>query len=185
MWISGSRRLTAATGWAAVVFSAWPPEDELISLTVERLKNGEVSPCLVDELSPKADQFLSCKKPSGAIWTLAVGGPVCLIEAGSGIAPLTAMLYHRHSQNAHVPAALSFSFEDLEGVIYRSELAAMTRRDRELRVTGAPPGKQPMGPSATDGRVDVGPPWPKRIKLADSARPQSPHDQDKAVRTSL
>src|SRR6516165_8193913 len=51
-------RLTAADGYQAQrsYSIASPPEDELLSLTVERVDNGEVSPYLVDELRA-GDQF--------------------------------------------------------------------------------------------------------------------------------
>ena len=45
-------RLTAEDGYQAQrsYSIASPPEDELITLTVERVENGEVSPYLVEEL---------------------------------------------------------------------------------------------------------------------------------------
>jgi ferredoxin-NADP reductase len=51
-------RLTAEDGYQAQrsYSIASPPEDELLTLTVERLGNGEVSPYLVDDLRA-GDQF--------------------------------------------------------------------------------------------------------------------------------
>src|SRR5258707_2459421 len=51
-------RLTAEDGYQAqrTYSIASPPEDELLSLTVERVESGEVSPYLVDDLRA-GDQF--------------------------------------------------------------------------------------------------------------------------------
>ena len=90
-------RLTAEDGYQAQrsYSIASPPEDELLTLTVERVDNGEVSPYLVGELRA-GDQF-ELRGPIGGyfVWTVAMRGPLCLIAGGSGIAPLMAMLRHR------------------------------------------------------------------------------------------
>ena len=101
-------RLTGEDGYQAQrsYSIASPPEDELIALTVERVENGEVSPYLVEELR-SSDQF-ELRGPIGGyfVWSVAMGGPLSLIAAGSGIAPLMAMLRHRDRQNSRVPAML-------------------------------------------------------------------------------
>lgn len=50
----------------------------------------------------------SCRRPIGGyfVWTVAMGGPLCLIAGGSGIAPLMAMLRHRERRNSRAPAVL-------------------------------------------------------------------------------
>ena len=98
-------RLTAKDGYQAQrsYSIASPPEDEIVTLTVERVENGEVSPYLVEELRC-GDQF-ELRGPIGGyfVWTIAIGGPLCLISAGSGIAPFMAMLRHRDRRNSRVP----------------------------------------------------------------------------------
>ena len=140
-------RLTGEDGYQAQrsYSIASPPEDGLIALTVERVENGEVSPYLVDEVR-EADQF-ELRGPIGGyfVWSMALGGPLCLIAAGSGIAPLMAMLRHRDRQNSRVPAVLLHSSRNLEDVIYRTELDAMARRNRDLRVVTTLTRKQPQG----------------------------------------
>jgi ferredoxin-NADP reductase len=149
-------RLTAEDGYQAErsYSIASPPEDELIALTVERVENGEVSPYLVDELRT-GDQF-ELRGPIGGyfVWTVAMGGPVCLIAAGSGIAPLMAMLRHRDRRNARVPAVLLHSFRTLEEVIYLKELDAIARRDSGLRVVSTLTRKQPEKWMGYQRRVD-------------------------------
>src|SRR5215469_3141834 len=90
-------RLTAEDGYQAQrsYSIASPPEDKLLTLTVERVENGEVSPYLVDDLHV-GDQF-DLRGPIGGyfVWTTSMGGPLCLAAAGSGVVPLMAMLRHR------------------------------------------------------------------------------------------
>ena len=148
-------RLTAADGYQAQrsYSVASPPEDELLSLTVERVDNGEVSPYLVDELRA-GDQF-ELRGPIGGyfVWT-AMGGPLYLIAGGSGIVPLMAMLRHRDRRNGRAPALLLYSSRSLEDVIYREQLDMMARRDPDLRVVHTLSRKQPEGWMGRRGRID-------------------------------
>ncbi len=68
---------------------------ELVTLTVERLVEGEVSPFLADEV--RVGDRLEVRGPIGGYftWTVADGGPLFLVAGGSGIVPLMAMLRHR------------------------------------------------------------------------------------------
>ena len=78
-------RLTSEDGYQAQrsYSIASAVEDKWVALTVERVENGEVSPYLVDEIR-KGDQF-ELRGPIGGyfVWTVAMGGPLCLIAAGS------------------------------------------------------------------------------------------------------
>jgi ferredoxin-NADP reductase len=138
-------RLTAEDGYQAQrsYSIASPPEDEWLTLTVEQVDNGEVSPYLVRDLRA-SDQF-ELRGPVGGyfVWTAAMGGPLCLVAGGSGIAPLMAMLPHRDRRNGRVPASLLYSSRSLEDVIYREELGAMARGDPDLRVVNTLTRKQP------------------------------------------
>jgi ferredoxin-NADP reductase len=149
-------RLTAEDGYQAQrsYSIASPPEDELLTLTVERVDNGEVSPYLLDDLRT-GDQF-ELRGPIGRyfVWTAAMGGPLFLIAGGSGIAPLMAMLRHRDRRDSRAPALLLYSSRSLEDVIYREELDAMARRDPDLRVVNTLTRKQPEGWMGHRGRID-------------------------------
>jgi ferredoxin-NADP reductase len=129
-------RLTAENGYQAQrsYSIASPPEEHLLSLTVERVEGGEVSPYLVDDLRA-GDQF-QVRGPIGGhfVWTTDLGGPLYLIAGGSGIAPLMAMLRHRDRQSLRTLALLLYSSRSMEEVIYREELDEMARRDFNLRV---------------------------------------------------
>ena len=149
-------RLTAEDGYQAQrsYSIASPPEDELLTLTVERVDNGEVSPYLVSELRT-GDQF-ELRGPIGGyfVWTVAMRGPLYLIAGGSGIAPLAAMLRHRERRKVRAPALLLYSSRSLEDIIYREELDAMARRDPNLRVINTLTRKQPEGWTGYRRRVD-------------------------------
>jgi ferredoxin-NADP reductase len=149
-------RLTAEDGYQAQrsYSIASPPEDELLTLTVERVDGGEVSPYLLGDLRT-GDQF-ELRGPIGRyfVWTVATRGPLCLIAGGSGIAPLMAMLRHRARRKVRAPALLLYSSRSLEDVIYREELDAMARRDPDLRVVSTLTRKQPKGWTGPRGRID-------------------------------
>jgi ferredoxin-NADP reductase len=149
-------RLTAEDGYQAQrsYSIASPPEDELLTLTVEQVDNGEVSQYLVRDLRP-GDRF-ELRGPIGGyfVWTTAMAGPLCLIAGGSGIAPLMAMLRHRERRKGRVPALLIYSSRTLEDVIYREELDAMARRDPSLRVVTTLTRRQPEGWTGYRRRID-------------------------------
>jgi ferredoxin-NADP reductase len=164
-------RLTAEDGYQAQrsYSIASPPEDELLTLTVERVNNGEVSPYLVGDLRV-GDQF-ELRGPIGGyfVWTAATRGPLWLIAGGSGIAPLMAMLRHRARRKVRAPALLLYSSRSLEDVIYREELDAMARHDPDLRVVNTLTRKQPEGWMGHRRRID-------KVLLAETCFPpeQSP-----------
>jgi ferredoxin-NADP reductase len=149
-------RLTAEDGYQAQrsYSIASPPDDDLLALTVARLDNGEVSPYLVDELRI-GDQF-QLRGPIGGyfVWTGGTGAPLQLIAGGSGIAPLMAMLRHRERRSIRDPAVLLYSSRTLQDVIYREELEAMARRDRDLRVVNTLTSRQPDGWTGYARRID-------------------------------
>jgi ferredoxin-NADP reductase len=149
-------RLTAEDGYQAQrsYSIASPPEDALLTLTVERLDNGEVSPYLVDDVRV-GDQF-ELRGPIGGyfVWTVATRGPLCLIAGGSGIAPLAAMLRHRARRKVRAPTLLMYSSRSLEEVIYGEELDAMSRGDSDLRLVNTLTREQPEGWTGYRRRID-------------------------------
>lgn len=149
-------RLTADDGYQAQrsysISSA--PEDELLSLTVERVTEGEVSPYLVDEL--RVGDRLQLRGPIGGhfVWTSETSDPLGLIAGGAGVTPLMAMLRHRDRATRRFPALLFYSVRSLEEAIFRDELDAMARRDSSLNVVYALTREQPEGWQGHRGRID-------------------------------
>ncbi len=157
-------RLTAEDGYQAErsYSIASPPEDTRVSLTIERLKDGEVSPYLFEELRP-GDKF-ELRGPIGGyfVWHIPIGGPLLLVAGGSGIVPLMAMLRHRRAALAaadpglgrRLPARLLYSSRRWDDVIYRDELAGLVENDETLEVTHTLTREQPEGWTGFKRRID-------------------------------
>jgi ferredoxin-NADP reductase len=155
-------RLTAEDGYQAErsYSIASAPEDPMLSLTIERIDDGEVSPYLADELRPGDE--LELRGPIGGpfTWRVSDGGPLLLLAGGSGLVPLMSMLRHRQSQRSSVDARLLISVRTLDDLFYRDELSLLPGVDVRYTLTrGAPDGW-----SGFTGRVDasmlteIGPP---------------------------
>jgi ferredoxin-NADP reductase len=151
-------RLTAEDGYQAQrsYSIASPPEDELLTLTVERVKDGEVSPYLLDEL--RVGDQLELRGPIGGyfVWTAAARGPVYLLAGGTGITPLMSMLRYRDRVPSRPPALLIYSARSWEDIVYRDELEAMMRRDSSFRLVYALTRQQPKDWSGHRGRINKG-----------------------------
>jgi len=116
-------RLTAEDGYQAErAYSIASAPGEGLSITVERLDDGEVSPYLTEEL--RAGDEIEVRGPIGGyfVWDAADGGPLLLLAGGSGIVPLRAMLRYRSRVGSSVPVRLLYSTRSLADVIYRAEL---------------------------------------------------------------
>jgi ferredoxin-NADP reductase len=124
-------RLTAPDGYQTQrsYSIASAPEDEYLSLTVERLDNGEVSPHLVDEL--REGDELEFRGPIGGyfVWDNEFGGPLFLVAGGSGLVPLRSMLRHHRASGSGVPVRVLCSARSLELLIYRQELMELAAHD--------------------------------------------------------
>src|SRR5438128_6214264 len=109
-------RLTADDGYQAErsYSIASPPEDgQQIMLTIERLDDGEVSPYLTDEL--RVGDKLELRGPIGGyfVWEVRMGGPLLLVDGGSGIVPLLSLLRHRDAAGCLVATLLRSSSRSL------------------------------------------------------------------------
>jgi ferredoxin-NADP reductase len=149
-------RLTAEDGYQAErsYSLASAPEEQRLVLTVERLKDGEVSPYLVGELR-RGDQ-LELRGPIGGyfVWEAELGGPLLLVAGGSGIVPLMSMLRHRAASGSTAPARLLYSSRTLEEVIYRDELERLAAAGDGLEVVHTLTRSQPLGWSGPSRRID-------------------------------
>jgi ferredoxin-NADP reductase len=117
-------RVTAEDGYQAVrsYSLSSPPWAGGVTVTVERIDDGEVSPYLVDEARP--GDFLEVRGPIGGyfVWEPDLGGPLFLVAGGSGVVPLASIVRHRAAVNGNVPARLLYSSRTPEDAIFRSEL---------------------------------------------------------------
>ena len=154
-------RLTADDGYRTErsYSIASAPESARLSLTVERLEDGEVSTYLVDVL--QVGDKLELRGPIGGhfAWSVRDGGPLMLIGGGSGIVPLMAMLRDRSRASAElrrsIPARLLYSSRSWTELIYRDELARLAAADDTLQVTHTITREPPSGWEGLRRRIDA------------------------------
>jgi ferredoxin-NADP reductase len=149
-------RLTAEDGYEAQrsysIGSA--PEQGHLTLTIERLEDGEVSTYLVDEL--RIGDLLELRGPIGGyfVWESRMGGPLLLVAGGSGIVPLMAMIRHHSATASDVPLRLLYSARSFDDVIYREDLARFADGDSSVETFYALTRSQPAGWSGYSRRID-------------------------------
>ena len=160
-------RLTAEDGYQtqhSYSISSPPEDGQRVSLTVERLDDGEVSPYLVDEV--RVGDRLELRGPIGGyfVWEAETTDPLQLVAGGSGVCPLMAMLRHRAAAPSRVPTRLLYSSRSLEDLIYRAELDGLAAADGGPQVTYTLTRERPPGWTGFARRID-------RQMLAEAAWP--------------
>src|SRR5881227_855405 len=151
-------RLTAEDGYQAersYSIASAPEEDQRLTLTVERLDDGEVSAYLTEEL--RVGDKLELRGPIGGyfVWKAQMGGPLLLVAGGSGIVPLMAMLRHRAAVGSTVPTRLLYSSRSDADIIYRAELDRLVRSTTMLEVVHTLTRAQPPGWTGYHRRIDA------------------------------
>ncbi len=155
-------RLTAEDGYSAErSYSIATAAGEGVTITVERLDDGEVSPYLTDEL--RVGDQLELRGPVGGyfVWEPTDGGPLVLLGGGSGIVPLRAILRERQRAGSDAAVRLVSSARTANELIYRDELAA---HHDGVEVIYTLTREQPAGWTGYTRRVD-------RALLAETAWP--------------
>src|SRR3954464_13376250 len=150
-------RLTAEDGYQAErSYSIASPSEagNRVTLTIERLEDGEVSPYLVDEL--RVGDRLELRGPIGGyfVWEAQMGGPLLLLAGGSGIVPLMAMLRHRAVAGGSVATRLLDSSRSYADIIYRDELDRLVKNTTMLEVVHTLTRAQPPGWTGYHRRID-------------------------------
>ena len=151
-------RLTAEDGYQAkrsYSIASAPEEAPRLTLTIERLDDGEVSPYLVDQL--RVGDKLELRGPIGGyfVWEAHMGGPLLLIAGGSGVVPLMAMIRHRAAVKSTIPTRLLYSSRSYEDVIYRNELDRLRENTTQLEVLYTLTRTQPPGWTGYRRRIDT------------------------------
>ena len=150
-------RLTAEDGYRAQrSYSIATPEDgSRVTITVERLEDGEVSSYLTDVL--EVGDRIELRGPIGGyfVWEPTRGGPLGLIGGGSGVAPLMAMLRARVAVRSDVPVRMLCSWRTAPDIIYAGELAAIAREDEAVSITHTLTRSAPDDWTGRRGRFDV------------------------------
>lgn len=127
---------TGATYPAVETYSAssspWP-DPHVIDLTIKEVPGGRVSPLLVRRVP--TGTVLAVEGPLGYFtWNEDDGGPLVLIGAGSGIAPLMAMIRYAAAKDLNIPVRLLYSSKDRAHAIFGSELDRLAAVHSWLRV---------------------------------------------------
>ncbi len=146
-------RLTAEDGYTAErEYSISSAPGEPITITVERLDDGEVSPYLTQEL--RAGDELELRGPVGGyfVWDPGDASPLLLVAGGSGVAPLRSILRHRERIASTVPTRLLYSARSLPDLIYRDEL---DKYADDVRVIYTLTRSQPPGWTGYSGRLNA------------------------------
>jgi ferredoxin-NADP reductase len=149
-------RLTADDGYQAErsYSIATPADGTRVTITVERIADGEVSPYLVDEL--QVGDKVELRGPIGGyfVWQPSDGGPLFLAAGGSGLVPLMAMVRARIGGGGDVAVRLLVSSRSADEVIYGGELGAIAGAHDGVEVIQTLTRAQPPGWSGYRRRVD-------------------------------
>jgi ferredoxin-NADP reductase len=169
-------RLTAPDGYTATrsysIASSGP--GTVVTLAIDKLPDGEVSPYLVDEV--RAGDALEVHGPLGAffVWEPASAGnpeqadaatsagasgpadpprPVQLIAGGSGVVPLFAMASAHASAGDPTPFRLLYSVRTPDDVYFAEELAAIAAASAPLQLDLVYTRRAPEGWPTGPGRI--------------------------------
>ena len=151
-------RLTAEDGYQAQrsYSIATPPEQtSQIGLTVELIKDGEISTYLHEGIKP--GDSLEVRGPIGGyfVWQDEMKNiPLLLVGGGSGVVPLMAMLRHRAKVKATNPTVLLFSVRTEEDTIYQQELTQLASQDPAFTLLLTFTRQPPPGWTGYQRRID-------------------------------
>jgi ferredoxin-NADP reductase len=150
-------RLTAPDGYSTQrsYSLASAPAEGQIEITIQRVRDGEVSTYLVD-IARIGDE-IELRGPIGGYfaWEPTNPAPVLLIGGGSGIVPLMAMIRTRGDLHSRTPFRLIYSVRTPTDAIYVDELRRRVRDDPGLDVAWAYTRQAPEGWPGKVGRVNA------------------------------
>lgn len=149
-------RLTADDGYQAQrsYSIASPADDERVTITVETVEDGEVSPFLVTELI--VGDRIEIRGPIGGyfVWRPTMSSPLLLLGGGSGVVPLMAMIRERVRSESTVPVQYLASARTFERLIYVDELSRVSSSDETVGVLHTLTRSHPDGWAGLTRRVD-------------------------------
>jgi ferredoxin-NADP reductase len=129
-------RLTAEDGYVAErsYSIAGPPAGRRVTITVELVADGEVSPYLIEEL--RVGDRVELRGPIGGyfVWDHESDGPLMLIGGGSGVVPLMAIVRSRIAEDSPAPIRYLASARSHDRLIYADELDKISSRDNGVDV---------------------------------------------------
>ncbi len=125
-----------------------------MEITVEQLRDGEVSQFLLHELV--VGDTLELRGPIGGYFTWEPGenGRLLLVAGGSGIVPLMAILRQRAKAGDRTPVQLLYSARTVDAIIYRQELDRMAAGSERFSLTYTLTREQPPNWAGGRRRID-------------------------------
>lgn len=98
------------------------PDEELLSITVKRITNGEISRFLLTKV--KAGNILNAVEPAGRFIIADFTAPkdIMLFAAGSGVVPVFSQLKYVLARDGNSCITLVYSSQDQSSVLFGSEL---------------------------------------------------------------
>jgi len=151
-------RLTAPDGYQAqrsYSIASAPEQHGVVTLTIERLEDGEVSSYMHDVLV--VGDLVEVRGPIGGyfVWEAGMDGPLLLIGGGSGVVPLMSMIRHRAASGSNIPTHVLYSSRTPEDVIYLEELNRLGSARDGLLVYHTFTRAQPPGWTGYTRRIDA------------------------------
>lgn len=150
-------RLTAPDGYSAMrsySIASSAISSPTIELAIERLPDGEVSSFFHDVAA--IDDEIELRGPLGGhfLWPDTAVDAVLLIGAGSGLAPLMAMIRQRRTLTPAVPTALLLSARTAKDVLFSEELHSSEISDAAFVLALAITREEPIRASDFARRID-------------------------------
>lgn len=150
-------RLTAPDGYSTMrsySIASAATASPTIELAIERLPDGEVSSFFHD-VAAIGDE-IELRGPLGGyfLWPDHTVDAVLLIGAGSGVAPLMAMIRQRRTLSPAVPTALLLSARTAEDVLFSKELRSIESSDPAFVLALAITREKPTRASDFGRRID-------------------------------
>lgn len=133
--------------------SPYPPSAE-VEIAVREVPGGRASPVLARQV--EVGDLLQVRGPFGFLtWTERDGGPIGLIGAGSGVAPLTAIVRYAAARELAVPMTLLSSSRDRRSALLGEPLEAFARQRAWFTFTRTVTRGSADPTSTYDRRIDA------------------------------
>ena len=150
-------RLTAEDGYQAqrsYSIASEPEREGEVDITVERIKDGEVSTYMHDVLMP--GDRIEARGPIGGyfVWEATMTEPLLLIAGGSGVVPLMSMIRHRAAAGAMTATRLLYSSRNFEDIMFYNELEKLSAENNGLQIFHTLTRSQPAGWQGYARRID-------------------------------
>jgi ferredoxin-NADP reductase len=133
---------------------ATPVDGEKVTITVELVDDGEVSPFLIEEL--REGDGIELRGPIGGyfVWTPSTSHPLFLVGGGSGVVPLMSIMRTRRQAGSTTPVHYLASARSFDRLLYFDELGDIAVADPAVSLVHTLTRSHPDGWTGPTRRVD-------------------------------